>query len=259
MAFFQDLRQIKRLERELIQSERLAAVGQTVAGMAHGIKNILHGFKGGSYLMSVGLDKHDQAKMQAGFNLLQKNIDRTSELVLDLLSYSKEREPEYEKCRPNAIAEEVCELMSKTAADNDVLIVKDLSPDIGEVTMDPRTVQRTLLNLVSNAIDACAMDETEGKQHRVDIRTASDRRDHIVLTVQDNGIGMSDAVKSKLFTSFFSTKGSGGTGLGLLVTRKLVEECGGSISVDSRTGEGTAFTVSLPYRKISLERSSDIR
>lgn len=250
VAFFQDLREIKRLQRELISSERLAAVGQTVAGMAHGIKNILHGFKGGSFLMNVGFEQHDPAKIRAGFNMLQKNIDRTSELVLDLLSYAKERKAEYEECSPNEIVEDVCEMFWKTAEDNEVQIVKDLAPSIERVSMDPRTVQRTLINLVSNAIDACAMDDTRGRQYRIDIKTAFVENDRIEFRIKDNGSGMTDAVKAKLFTSFFSTKGVKGTGLGLLVTRKLVEECGGSITMTSRLGEGTTFRVILPYREI---------
>ena len=250
VAFFRDLREIKRLQQELINSERLAAIGQTVAGMAHGIKNILHGYKGGSFLMNVGIDKNDPAKIKAGFNMLQKNIDRTSELVLDLLSYAKEREPEYEACSPNEVVEDVCELFWKTAEDNEVQIVKALPSKIGQVSMDRRTVQRALTNLVSNSIDACAMDDTRGKQHRIDIQTAMAGDDRIMFTVKDNGSGMTDAVQKKLFTSFFSTKGAKGTGLGLLVTRKLVEACGGSIAMTSRPGEGTTFTISLPYRKI---------
>ncbi|MCJ7830673.1 MAG: response regulator [Desulfobacterales bacterium] len=250
VAFFQDLRKIKRLERELIQSEKLAAIGQTVAGMAHGIKNILHGFKGGGYLMNVGIDRDDPVKLKAGFKMLQKNIDRTSALVMDLLSYAKEREPEYQDCTPNEIVGDVCELLAKTAEDNDVQIVKNLSPAIGRVSMDPRTVQRALVNLVSNAIDACVMDNMADKQHRVDIKTTMNENNHIEFEVTDNGSGMTDEVKAKLFTSFFSTKGAGGTGLGLLVTRKLVEECGGSIAVASQLGVGTTFTVRLPYREI---------
>ena len=93
VAFFQDLREIKRLEKELVKSERLAAVGQTVAGLAHGIKNILHGLKGGSYLVDIGIKRNDSEKLRKGWDTIKRNIGRTSNLVMDLLSYSKEREP----------------------------------------------------------------------------------------------------------------------------------------------------------------------
>jgi len=247
VVFFQDLREIKRLERDLVSSERLAAIGQTVAGMAHCIKNILHGFKGGSYLMNVGIDKDNTEKLKQGWQMIQRNIGRTSDLVLDLLSYSKEREPEYEPCLPNDIADDVCDLMADIAAEHEVVLEKNFSPAVGEVSLDARIAHRCLLNLVSNAIDACIFDDDVTKNHRVTVTTAREKEDFIRFEIKDNGCGMSDEVSEKLFHSFFSTKGAKGTGLGLLVTRKLIEEHGGSIDVSSTSGKGTWFTIRLPF------------
>ncbi len=249
VAFFQDLREIKRLQRELIHSERLAAVGQTVAGMAHCIKNILHGFKGGSYLVDIGLDKNDMDKLKTGWKMVQRNIERTSELVLDLLSYSKEREPEFQICSPNEIAADVCDLLRETATENEVELDTELDPSIGMVSMDGKSVHRALMNLVSNGIDACVMDEDLTKRHRVTVTTAREGDGVVRFQVTDNGCGMTDEVKSKLFTSFFSTKGAKGTGLGLLVTRKLIEEHKGTIEVDSEPEKGTTLTIRLPVEK----------
>jgi signal transduction histidine kinase len=246
VAFFQDLREIKRLEKELVNAERLAAVGQTVAGMAHCVKNILHGLKGGSYMINIGLAKDNTEKLQTGWKMVQRNIGRTSDLVQDLLSYSKEREPQLEPCRPNEIAEEVIELMQEVAAEERVALALDLSDRIDEVILDQRSLHRSLLNLVSNAIDACRDDPTAGKSHKVTLTTALDPDNMIRFDVRDNGSGMSDEVKSKLFSSFFSTKGPQGTGLGLLVTAKLIEEHNGTISVDSQLDVGTAFSIRLP-------------
>ena len=243
VAFFQDLREIKRLERELVNSERLAAVGQTVAGMAHCIKNILHGFKGGSYLMDVGLGRDNTEKMRKGWEMIQRNINRTSDLVMDLLSYSKEREPEYEPCHPNEIAEDVCELLGGVALDHNVAIVRQFSDQMVPVVMDPRTVHRCLMNLVTNAIDACIFDPDVDKDHQVIVATERENAGAIRFDVKDNGCGMSEEVRAKLFSSFFSTKGAKGTGLGLLVTAKLVEEHKGTIDVTSAEGEGTTFSI----------------
>ena len=171
VAFFQDLREIKRLERELLRSERLAAVGQTVAGLAHGIKNILHGLKGGSYLVDLGLKKDDTAKLKSGWDMIKRNIGRTSELVLDLLTYSKEREPEFEDCFPNEIAADVADLLAEKAQESRVEIKKSLDPAISQVSMDPRIIHNALLNLMTNAIDACLFDEDTGKKWRVAIVT----------------------------------------------------------------------------------------
>jgi len=248
VAFFQDLREIKRLERELVRSERLAAIGQTVAGLAHGLKNILHGLKGGRYLVDLGIKKDDTEKLTRGWDMVRRNIDRTSELVMDLLSYSKEREPEPEACNPNEIAAEVGELLQERARENDIEIELDLDEAIGSVLMDPRTLHTALLNLMTNALDACLFDEDTSKQWRVELKTSRESDETVRFEVTDNGSGMTPEVRDKLFSSFFSTKGHRGTGLGLMVTRKLLEEHGGTIAVDSSPGKGTTFTVRLPYQ-----------
>jgi signal transduction histidine kinase len=253
VAFFQDLREIKRLQRELVHSERLAAVGQTVAGLAHGIKNILHGLKGGSYLVDVGIGKKDDQKLRKGWEMIKRAIARTSNLVMDLLSYSKEREPQFERCSPNAIATEVCELVRERAEQERTELVCDFDPAIGPVFMDPHTLHTVLLNLVSNAMDACLFDENTSKKWRVEVRTAAEARQLIRFEVSDNGMGMNDEVREKMFTSFYSTKGHRGTGLGLLVTHKLVEEHGGRIEVETQLGRGTTVRVWLPFREDAQE------
>jgi PAS domain S-box-containing protein len=248
VAFFQDLREIKRLEKELVKSERLAAVGQTVAGLAHGIKNILHGLKGGSYLVDIGIKRDDTEKLKKGWDTIKRNIGRTSNLVMDLLSYSKEREPEYEVCRPNEIINDVCELLKDKAEENKILIITDFDGAIGEVIMDGSIVHEALLNLVSNAVDACLFDEDVSKNWQVKLKTEMEPGNVIKFEVSDNGAGMNEEIVQKLFSSFFSTKGHRGTGLGLMVTRKLIEEHKGEIGVTSQEGEGTNFTIRLPYR-----------
>jgi two-component system NtrC family sensor kinase len=251
VAFFQDLREIKRLEKELLKSERLAAIGQTVAGLAHGIKNILHGLKGGSYLVDIGIKKGETEKLKKGWDMIKRNIGRTSNLVMDLLSYSKEREPKFEACLPNGIAADVCALLQDKARENNVKLVKHFDDSIGEVLMDPNSVHEVLLNLMSNAVDACLFDEDTGKNFRVDLKTSREKDNVIRFEVRDNGIGMDESVVKKLFTSFFSTKGHRGTGLGLMVTRKLIEEHHGKIEVKSQLGKGTTITVRLPYKRVA--------
>jgi PAS domain S-box-containing protein len=248
VTFFQDLREIKRLERELVKSERLAAVGQTVAGLAHGIKNILHGLKGGSYLVDIGIKRDDTEKLKKGWDMIKRNIGRTSNLVMDLLSYSKEREPEYETCLPNEIVNDVYVLVKDKASENHVKITVASDDTIGEVIMDPGIIHEVLLNLASNAVDACLFDEDVSKNWIVKLKTEKEPGNVVKFVVSDNGVGMSEEVLQKLFTSFFSTKGHRGTGLGLMVTRKLIEEHKGKIEVTSGLNEGTTFTVRLPYK-----------
>ena len=249
VSFFQDLREIKRLQRELVHSERLVAVGQTVAGLAHGIKNVLHGLKGGRYLVDVGIAKKDDTKLRKGWDMIRRAIERTSNLVMDLLSYSKERTPQFERCEPNAIASEVCDLVRDRAEQEHIELVCEFDPALGAVVMDPHTLHTVLLNLVSNAVDACLFDENTSKKWRVCVRTAADPGRQIRFEVNDNGMGMNAEVKEKMFTSFYSTKGHRGTGLGLLVTHKLVEEHGGRIEVATQFGQGTTVTFWLPYEE----------
>ncbi|MFP4446410.1 MAG: response regulator [Desulfosudaceae bacterium] len=256
VAFLQDLREIKRLEKELLMAERMATIGQTVAGMAHGIKNILHGFKGGSYLMEVGFKKDDTEKLKSGWDMIQKNISHTSDLVMDLLTYSKDREAEYVPCTPNEIVREVCQAFTETAAENEIRIVADLDAAIGRVVMDKTSIHTILMNLISNAVDACIFDDVPGKSYRVSVKTKREEDGRIRFEVTDNGTGMEKKVQDKMFTSFFSTKGHKGTGLGLLVTRKLIEDHDGTIEVSSEVGQGTTFIIRLPYEEIKNENSS---
>jgi len=258
VGFFQDLREIKRLQRELIKSERLAATGQTVAGLAHYIKNILGGLKGGTYVLNVALDKNDTDKIKNGWAMIERNVGRTADLVLDLLSYSKEREPERKNCFPNGIVEEVCSLMESRARENDIEIERDLDPHLGEVYTDPKALHRSLLNLVSNAIDACIFDPSLKKQWKVRVTSAIEE-DHIMrFDVADNGMGMDKETKEKIFSSPFSTKGERGTGLGLLITEKIIKEIRGDIGVESELSKGTTFTICVPYQEAAKARGSKL-
>jgi PAS domain S-box-containing protein len=248
VGFFQDLRMFKRLEREKAQSDRLAVVGQTVAGLAHGIKNILTGLEGGVFVVETAMEDHDEQLLARGWKMVHNNIDRVSALVRDLLSYSKERAPHYEETDPNLLAEEVCALFEVKAQEKGIVIERDFDPTAGKmfkVFMDQRGIHTCLSNLVANAIDACESDSKK-VQHRIVAQTRQDDDGFLIFRIIDNGAGMAEDTKRKIFSSFYSTKGSRGTGLGLLVTSKILAEHGGYISFESEEGQGTTFTISLP-------------
>ena len=247
VCFLQDLREIKRLQRELIESERISAMGQAVAGMAHYIKNILNGLQGGVYMVNTSMKKDKPHLMTKGWAMVENNIGKISDLVMNMLIYSKEREPDYVPCEPNDIAQEVYELMEEKASQCNVKLVKDFDASIQECFLDPNGPHRCLLNLVSNAIDACIFDPEEGKAFSVIIKTREED-DYILFEVVDNGLGMTKEVQTKVFDRFFSTKGGRGTGLGLLVTRKIIDEQGGSIAFETEPGKGTIFTMRFPRR-----------
>lgn len=250
VGFFQDLRTFKRLEREKQASDRLAVVGQTVAGLAHGIKNIIQGLEGGLFVVESAMEDNDKKLLQRGWLMVQNNIVRISNLVKDLLNYSKERNPEYESIDPNQLAEEVCNLFDIKAKGKGISILRDYDPNLGkgiQIFLDHRGIHTCLSNLVSNAIDACEADS--GKtEHKIMVRTSEDPDGGMVFEVSDDGMGMTDETKRKLFSSFYSTKGSRGTGLGLLVTSKIVSEHAGQMFFDSELGVGSHFIIKLPAR-----------
>ena len=241
----------KRLEQVLIKSERLAAIGQTVAGLAHCIKSILFGLEGGVYVVNKAFRKNDMHKLHTGWSMVSKNIDKVSNLVLDLLDFPRERKPEVIMCSPNIIAEEVCELMEPKAKDTlteEIDIIRNFDPNLGEALLDPKGIHRCLLNLVSNDLDACLSDEDETKHYRVKVTTRREKDENFIFQVSDNGCGMDEEVKKQMFTRFFTTKGSKGTGLGLLITQKLIQDHGGTLSVNSELGIGSTFTILLPNK-----------
>jgi histidine kinase len=260
VGFFQDLRIFKKLEREKLASDRLAVVGQTVAGLAHGIKNILQGLEGGVYVVETAITDKDQSLLEKGWGMVQKNIARISGLVQDLLSYSKQRIPQYEATDPNLLAEEVCALFEQRAQDKGIVIERQfddsLSKDV-KIFLDQRGIHTCLSNLLANSVDACEIDKKD-VQHKIIVSTKKDNDNEIIFVVADNGAGMSEETKAKIFSSFYSTKGSRGTGLGLLVTSKIVSEHGGEMSFDSEPGVGTTFVIKLPFRGLGFTASKEM-
>jgi signal transduction histidine kinase len=198
-------------------------------------------------MVNTSMEKDKPHLMTKGWAMVENNIGKISDLVMNMLIYSKEREPDYVPCAPNDIAQEIYDLLKDKAAQCNVKLVKDFDGSIHECFLDPNGPHRCLLNLVSNAIDACLFDTEEDKVFSVTIKTREEA-DHIRFDVLDNGMGMTKEVQSKVFDRFFSTKGGRGTGLGLLVTRKIIDEQGGSIAFESEPGKGTRFSMRFPRR-----------
>ncbi len=243
-----DITDLKKLQDEMIEAERLAAVGQTVAGLAHSVKNILMGLEGGKYIVSLGLKKEDKKLIEQGWEMLERNFDKTTTLVKDFLEFAKGRVPHAVPTDPNHLVEEIIGLYRDVAAQSGIDLRADLDPKIEPAPLDPDGMHTCLTNLVSNALDACAMSEKENAW--VEVRTRNEGG-ALVFEVADNGTGIDYEIKKKIFTTFFTTKGGQGTGLGLLTTRKIVQEHGGKIVVKSRPGEGARFRIELPRERLA--------
>jgi PAS domain S-box-containing protein len=254
-GFLQDLREVKRLEQEKLDAERLAAVGQTVAGLAHGVKNILTGLEGGMFLIRWGIEDARQDKLEEGWKMLDRNFHKITTFVREFLSFAKGRVPVVTPTDPNQLAAEAVALFSEAARERGITIEADLQDSVPETNLDAEALHRCLANLISNAIDACLLSDKDGD--RVIVRTR-DRDGTLQFEVEDNGCGMDYEIKRKVFTSFFTTKGTKGTGLGLLVTKKIVQEHGGSVDIESAPGSGSVFRISLPRHRLP-EPSDDER
>lgn len=233
----------------LVQAERLAAVGQTIAALSHHIKNILQGLRSGSEILSIGLRDKDDALLHQAWKLIDKNQSRIYDLVLDMLSFSKEREPTLEPTDLNALIADVVELTKSRANDVGVTVSTRLG-DLPILQVDAVGIHRAILNLLSNALDAV----TGHANPRVTITTARDATG-VTIAVADNGVGISADQMLELFKPFVSSKGSRGTGLGLAVSRKTVREHGGDITVESEPGAGSQFTLRLPMQNDAISET----
>ncbi|NTW36734.1 MAG: hybrid sensor histidine kinase/response regulator, partial [Syntrophobacteraceae bacterium] len=246
-AYTQNLEQmVSEKTQQLLDSERLAAIGQTVATLAHAIKNIIGGLKGGMYVLEKGMELDNKEYLSQGWDMLKGNVGKITNLALDLLNYAKERTPDYQQCDPNRPLREVYQLMLSRAEDCGVSLRAETDENLGDILMDPEAIHCCLLNLVSNAVDACLCRGSCSEPAEVVLRSRRVDSWGVEYQVADNGCGLDEETREKIFRAFFSTKGTKGTGLGLMITKKIVNEHGGKIEIDSRKGEGTTFTVQLP-------------
>lgn len=224
-----------------LKAERLAAVGQTVAGLSHYIKNVLTCMQAGSDIVVTGLDKEQMESVRKGWNIVKRNERKIADLALNMLSYSTERTPARAPCNLNQVAEDVVADIKPIAEADGTALELGLDPDLPAGMFDPAGMHRCLLNLLNNALEA-----VRGKgDGRVVVATESGG-DAISVRIADNGPGIPPDLQTKIFDVFVSTKGDAGTGLGLAVVRKIVHEHTGEISVRSDPNTGTEFTLRLP-------------
>ena len=243
-----DITEIKRLEQEMIEAERLAAVGETVAGLAHGIKNVLMGLEGGMFVFNTGMTDDDKELSRQGWEMLQDSIERITTYVQDFLNFAKGTTPNVERIDPVEVAKEVFDLYKDMADLATIKLITEFQEGIEPANLDHEGIHTCLSNLITNAIDACLMSDNQNCEVRLRVH---ERDGTIIYEVNDKGCGMNHEVKKKVFTTFFSTKGTTqGTGLGLLVTRKITQQHGGKVIVESKEGEGSVFRLEFPRSRL---------
>jgi signal transduction histidine kinase len=232
-----------RYHQAMVQAERLAAIGQTIAGLSHHIKNILQGLKSGGEILKMGLDDKDEQMLRQGWKIVEKNQGKIYDLVMDMLSFSKEREPSIQETNLNQVVREVVELLNGRIKEMKVHWENHLDESLPTVDADPEGIHRALLNVITNALDA-----VEGRENpKVVVQSLRDSEEGWVrIHVVDNGTGIPPNKLADIFKPFVSTKGSKGTGLGLAVSRKILREHGGDILAQSQVGKGSRFILRLP-------------
>jgi signal transduction histidine kinase len=230
-----------QLYESAIQSERLAAIGETVAFLSHHIKNIQQALGAGIDVVEMGINSGNLGKARDAWPIVQRNVGRINRLILNMLAFSKDREPLLENVDVNAMLRDCMELTTPAADERGIALLSDLQ-DLPEILADAAGLRQGLLNLMTNALDAAA-----DQSGVITVRSRYDTMNRsIQVQVIDNGGGIEPDQLDDIFTPFFSSKGQKGTGLGLAVAKKVVEEHQGRIVVASRPGKGATFTIFLP-------------
>lgn len=236
-----DITRIRELQSQL------TSIGLLISSISHGLKGLINGLDGGIYLVNNGLKKDNPQRVEKGWDIVLRNVGRIRSMVLDILYYAKDREPNWEHLSAASVMEEVRGVVADKAAEQGVVLKATLDPETGDFEGDAKAVRTLLINLAENSLDACRLDK-EQEGHEVSLRVGGDI-DHVRFEIEDTGIGMDSETREKAFSLFFSSKGGEGTGLGLFISNKIAQAHGGSITLDSEPGKGTKFIVSLPRNR----------
>ncbi len=249
----------------MVQSERLAAIGQTVTTLSHHIKNILQGIRGGSHLIEMGLAGHDETLVDKGWRIVEKNQTRISHLILDMLTFSKEREPALTFGDIRETLDDVLELMKGQADEVGVKLLFRQQIEVPMFFFDAEQIHRAITNIVLNAIEAVR--EPTRTEEEVDFESETsfqnvpaekvegtvqvrldfdEKRSMVLIFVDDNGPGILPNHRDQLFRPFRSDRKGRGTGLGIPVAYKIFKEHGGTVNIEDSPVGGARFVLELP-------------
>jgi len=238
MEMSTNITEIRQLE------DRLSSLGLMVSSISHGIKGILTGLDGGLYLLSSGISKKDPGKTTEGLEVVRQMVDRIRDMVLNILYYAKDRALDWKRIDVRQFAEDLVATVQSRFQNQPIEFEQKISASLGEIEVDAEVAGTALTNIIENAIEACTEDPS-GRSHRIIFGVNQDKK-NIIFDIRDNGIGMNDEIRNNIFNLFYSSKGKKGTGLGLFITRNIIQQHGGSIEVDSTVGQGTRFRVIMP-------------
>jgi len=229
------------LHQSRMRTERLVATGETVAYLSHHMRNLLQGMQSGSEFVEGGLDKADITQVRSGWQMIRRNIDRTLNFATNLLSFSKKRQPYFREVNVNLVVEDVLLLVQKFCKEESISIETSLG-QLPTIPSDFDGLHQVIHNIVLNAAQAV---RSRHGFFKVATNYNADTED-IIITVTDNGPGISEQEIGHIFEAFHSGKGHAGTGIGLAASKKIVEELNGVIRAETLPDSGARLTVSLP-------------
>lgn len=241
----------KDLQKRLVQSEQAAAIGRAVTAIQHAVKNMLNALKGGLYVVRLGQKREAWERVQEGTEMIEEGLERISDLSLNMLKYARQWKIEPVSVDLRKMLKDVITAVSQTAKERGVTIETEIDESLPAVLCDPRLIHMGLMDIVSNAMDACEMKDYEnGETPKLSIRAyRAAFGTSAVAEIQDNGVGMSQEIIDAIFTPFFSTKKKWGTGLGLALTSRVIDLHNGEIKVESEPDVGSVFRVTLPLER----------
>jgi two-component system NtrC family sensor kinase len=234
--------ELKRIQGQLIRSEKLASLGELVAGIAHEINNPLTGILMFSSIMNH--DKRLDPVFKNDVETIVRETERCALIVRGLLDFSRERKPQKKSSSINAIINATLSLVSNQSSFHDIEIIRDFSPDLPDMLIDPNQIEQVFVNLILNASHAMP---TGGVLRLTTILSVN--RSQASILISDTGCGIPPENLQRIFDPFFTTKENKGTGLGLSVSYGIVESHGGTIEVQSTVGQGTTFSIFLPVEQ----------
>jgi PAS domain S-box-containing protein len=254
-----DITQELELQRRLNRSQRMAALGQAITGIQHSIKNMLNVMKGGSYMVKLGLSGDDRAMMMEGWEMVQQGIDDMTEMSKSMLDFARTKKLKVKTTDLGELARKIHHLNQSKFKEEGVVLALDVDADLPPVVCDGEMIRSVIMDLTGNALDACSWKQyEEGDSARVTVAVhAGCTNGRVEIVVSDNGEGMTEEVRQRIFTPFFSTKERKGTGVGLAVVSRIVSMHEGTTEVESEPGKGATFRISLPIKGPSL-REEDV-
>ncbi len=250
MEISTNITQIRQLQ------DHLTSLGLMLGSMSHGVKGMLTALDGGIYQLESGLNKDDPDRIQRAFEQVKQMADRIKKMVLEILYYAKSRELNYHQVEAEKMAWDIVKTVEPLAKKNDISLSIDIDRPLGEIEVDSNWLEVALVNILENAMDACIAD-TGKKNHLVTFKAYINRLGRLCFIIEDNGMGMDQETREKMFTLFFSSKGSRGTGLGLFIAHHVIRQHGGEVQVESTQRTGSKFQICLPMRQPGKPRAAD--